>query len=70
MAICHEFMHATTGIPDNYGAHPDTSCVWGSLSAPGSFDAQFAHKVYAKRDTGKKHGGDKKHRGKKHGGGH
>ena len=74
--VCHEFMHATTGIPDNYGARPDTSCVWGDLSAPGSFDAQYAHQVYKQKDQkasgGKKHGGKhhggKHHGGKKHGG--
>ena len=68
--VCHEFMHATTGIPDNEGALPDTSCVWGDLSAPGSFDAQYARKVYKDHDKasgGKKHGG-KRHGGKKHGG--
>ena len=61
----------TTGIGDNYGTRPDTSCVWGDLSAPGSFDAQYARKVYKQHDTssgGKKHGG-KKHGGKKHRGG-
>jgi hypothetical protein len=70
--VCHEFMHATTGIGDNYGALPDTSCVWGDLNAPGSFDAQFAQKVYKDKDTssgGKKHGG-KRHGGRKHGGRH
>ena len=74
--VCHEFMHATTGIPDNYGARPDTSCVWGNLSAPGSFDAQYAHQIYKQKDQkssgGKKHGGKhhggKHHGGKKHGG--
>src|SRR5215216_2349896 len=56
--VCHEFMHATTGIPDNYGARPDTSCVWGNLSAPGSFDAQYAHQIYKQKDqkvSGGKH---------------
>jgi hypothetical protein len=70
--VCHEFMHATTGIPDDYGARPDTSCVWGDLSAPGSFDAQFARKAYKDHHDassgGKNHGG-KKHGGKKRGGG-
>jgi hypothetical protein len=62
--VCHEFMHATTGIPDNYGALPTTSCVWGSLSAPGSFDAHYARRVYRTHDEkGKKHGG--KHHGGK-----
>jgi hypothetical protein len=70
--VCHEFMHATSGIPDNYGTRPDTSCVWGDLSTPGAFDAQYAHQVYKQKDQkasgGKKHGG-KHHGGKKHGGG-
>ena len=65
--VCHEFMHATIGIRDNYDAFPDTSCVWGSLTAPGSFDAQYARKLYKKQadksSGGKKHGG-KKRRGK------
>jgi hypothetical protein len=26
-SVCHEFMHATTGILDNYDTLPDTSCV-------------------------------------------
>ena len=64
--VCHEFMHATTGIPDNYGARPDTSCVWGDLSAPGSFDAQYARKLYKDNDV--RASGGKKHGGKKHGG--
>ena len=70
--VCHEFMHAITGIRDNYGALPDTSCVWGNLNAPGSFDAQYVRKLYKDKDTssgGKKHGG-KRHGGKKHGGRH
>jgi hypothetical protein len=45
---CHEMMHALTGIPDNYGANPD-SCVWGTLSSPGPFDAAYAKKVYGKQ---------------------
>ena|SRR5688500_7439718 len=43
---CHELMHAVTGIPDNYGAAPDTSCVWGDLPSPGSFDVAHAKQVY------------------------
>jgi hypothetical protein len=66
--VCHEFMHATTGISDNYGARPDTSCVWGDLRAPGAFDAQYAHQVYNQKDV--KSPGGKKHRGKHHGGKH
>jgi hypothetical protein len=64
--VCHEFMHATTGIPDNDFARPDTSCVWGDLSAPGSFDAQFARKLYKDHDASS---GGKKFGGKKRGGG-
>ena len=70
--VCHEFMHAITGIRDNYGALPDTSCVWGNLNAPGSFDVQYVRKLYKDNDTssgGKKHGG-KRHGGKKHAGRH
>jgi hypothetical protein len=47
-AACHEFMHAITGIPDNYGANPE-SCVWGSLTSPGPFDADYAKKMYGKK---------------------
>ena len=61
--VCHEFMHATTAIPDNYDARPTTSCVWGTLSGPGSFDAHYVRKVYNNQDAGKKRGG-KKHGGK------
>jgi hypothetical protein len=46
-AVCHELMHAVTGIPDNYGANPE-SCVWGDLSHPGPFDAAYAKRVYGK----------------------
>ena len=38
---CHEFMHVLTGIPDNYGAAPDQSCVWGYLREPGPYDLQI-----------------------------
>lgn len=37
---CHEAMHASTAIGDNHNAQPDTSCVWGSLTAPGPFDVE------------------------------
>jgi len=38
-AACHELMHVLVpDLPDNYGARPDTSCLWGSLGAPGSWD--------------------------------
>jgi hypothetical protein len=65
--VCHEFMHATTGIPDNYGALPESSCVWGNLTAPGAFDARYAHKVYQKHDDAASSEG--KHRKGKKGGG-
>jgi hypothetical protein len=46
---CHEFMHALTNIPDQDGdPEPDTSCVWGDLSAPGSFDIAYIKRVYRK----------------------
>jgi len=48
VSACHEFMHATTGIGDNYGALPDSSCVWGGLATPGPFDVAYAHKIYRK----------------------
>jgi hypothetical protein len=47
--VCHELMHAVTGIKDRYHRRPQTSCVWGSLLVPGRFDAAFARKVYEPR---------------------
>lgn len=47
--VCHEMMHALTGIPDNYGALPDTSCVWGDLTSPGSWDIALLRDVYSGR---------------------
>jgi hypothetical protein len=44
--VCHELMHAVTGIPDRYDRRPKTSCVWGNLPTPGRFDAIYASKVY------------------------
>ena len=44
--ICHELMHAITGIDDNYDRRPATSCVWGDLAKPGRFDVAYAAKVY------------------------
>jgi hypothetical protein len=35
--VCHELMHALTGISDNQGSRED-SCVWGYLETPGAFD--------------------------------
>lgn len=58
--VCHEFMHASTGIGDNSVfdpvtgvrtyPYPDSSCVWGELPDPGSFDIAYAEQVYGKRD--------------------
>ncbi len=48
--VCHELMHAVTGIRDNYDRRPKSSCVWGNLTAPGRFDAAYARKVYAVDD--------------------
>ena len=45
--VCHELMHALTGIRDKYGRRPKTSCVWGNLITPGRFDVAYARKVYA-----------------------
>jgi hypothetical protein len=45
---CHELMHALTGIRDNPGAAPATSCVWGTRPTPGRRDRAFAAQVYAR----------------------
>jgi hypothetical protein len=47
--VCHELMHAVTGIKDQYDRRPKTSCVWGSLLTPGRFDVAYARKVYEPR---------------------
>jgi hypothetical protein len=47
--VCHEMMHAVTGIKDRYQRRPKTSCVWGSLPAPGRFDVAYARRVYEPR---------------------
>ena len=47
--VCHELMHAVTGIKDRYDRHLKTSCVWGSLLTPGRFDVAYARKVYEPR---------------------
>jgi len=44
--VCHEMMHAVTGIEDRYQRRPKTTCVWGSLPAPGRFDVAYARRVY------------------------
>lgn len=38
--VCHELMHAVSGIRDNYNTQPD-SCVWGNLDHLGSWDVQY-----------------------------
>lgn len=48
--VCHELMHAVTGIKDRYHRRPKTSCVWGSLPAPGRFDVTYTRKVYEPRN--------------------
>lgn len=63
--LCHEAMHALTGIPDNYTIAADgswtwntagvDSCVWGDRETLGSFDISHAKHVYERfgpsRDT-------------------
>lgn len=45
--VCHELMHALTGIPDNYDfPQRERSCVWGLLPEPGPFDVRYARRVY------------------------
>lgn len=50
--VCHELMHAATGIKDRYGRHPKTSCVWGSLPSLGRFDMAYARRVYESSQLG------------------
>jgi hypothetical protein len=47
--LCHEMMHALTRVIDNYDARPDTSCVWGSLNEPGSWDIAMLESIYGHR---------------------
>lgn len=53
-ALCHELMHALTGVGDSNAfddpyPRPKTSCVHGNVrESPGSWDRRFAHKVYRK----------------------
>jgi hypothetical protein len=49
--VCHEMMHAVTGIKDRYHRRPKTSCVWGSLPTPGRFDVAYARRVYKTHDS-------------------
>lgn len=47
--LCHELMHAVTGMPDDGGVvNQPGSCVWGRATAPGPIDVAFARKVYRK----------------------
>jgi hypothetical protein len=48
-SVCHEMMHALTGVRDNEGALPDQSCIWGSLSQPGAFDIDLLRDQYRRR---------------------
>jgi hypothetical protein len=48
--LCHELMHAVTGIKDRYRRRAKTSCVWGSLPTPGRFDVAYARSVYEPRN--------------------
>lgn len=56
--VCHEFMHALSGVGDNrtFGPDgnaiyplPDQSCVWGDLSAPGPFDIALLAELYGSK---------------------
>lgn len=47
--VCHEMMHAVTGIWDNYGARNEDSCVWGWwLEQLGPYDIILLNDAYAK----------------------
>jgi hypothetical protein len=46
--VCHEMMHALTGIRDCYGCRPD-SCVHGWRSTPGPFDVKKLARVFGTR---------------------
>ena len=47
--MCHELMHALTRVSDNYDALPDTSCVWGRLPGPGSFDIDLLNERFGRK---------------------
>lgn len=47
--LCHELMHALTGVADNYNAMPDDSCVWGNTMTPGPFDVELLQKIKTRR---------------------
>ena len=48
--VCHELMHAVTGIKDRCHRRPKSSCVWGSLPTPGHCDVTYARRVYEPHD--------------------
>ena len=48
--VCHELMHAVTGIKDRYRRRLKSCCVWGSLPTPGRCDVTYARRVYEPQD--------------------
>lgn len=67
-AICHELMHVTTGVPDDYSfPHGASSCVHGTAHGFGSWDIAFAKIVYARAERDERRGGKRQganHRGR------
>lgn len=47
-SVCHEFMHALSGIPDRYFSR-ENSCVHGLMDNPGAFDIAYLKRVYGKK---------------------
>jgi hypothetical protein len=45
--VCHELMHAVSGMPD--GERHADSCVQGWLESPGPWDVAYLQRVYRKR---------------------
>lgn len=43
--LCHEMMHALTGVRDNYNAEPE-SCVWGKRDSLGVWDVALLKSIY------------------------
>jgi hypothetical protein len=44
--VCHEMMHAYTGVGDAYNSDASGSCVWGDLLSPGSTDLRLMRERY------------------------
>jgi hypothetical protein len=44
--VCHEMMHAYTGVADSYGSDLSGSCVWGYLLSPGPTDLRLMQELY------------------------